>query len=345
MVEMFTGRNQTNAVESCAICLLIRFCRLMIDTFDRDWEVAPVYDGQLADFMMRRREWPPGQWVPVQMKSVSECVIGKSTNYTRIRGRYPGVFVVCVGMIGYVHRTVDVVGPNDIANAPECSLGEMWNVGSCTNTPANNFIPTFGVPYSQISTDRRLHFYSAPIEFQRFFAEKLLGDIEKWPQQTHNQILFDMKNPYHKTKIEKDGFKVVDVALLLAGLSLKPVWRQGETVDYQIERIETPGQPLVFVSGKTGTLKTNDPKQVCFLLRKAVNKHLCNVVIASYSGAYHKVAVMSHNTVYIEGSKTFNWNENHLKPGVRIFEDIRIPETARAFADHVLTFARVPEST
>ncbi len=32
--EMLTGRNQTNDVESCAICLLISFCRLMIDTFD-----------------------------------------------------------------------------------------------------------------------------------------------------------------------------------------------------------------------------------------------------------------------------------------------------------------------
>ncbi len=113
-------------------------------------------------------------------------------------------------------------------------------------------------------------------------------------------------------------------------------WCGHDTPGYyfnQIERIETPGQPLVFVSGKTGTLKTNDPKQGQFKLKKAVNKHFCNVVIASYSGAYHKVAVMSRNTVYIEGMKTFSWNENHLKPGVRIFEDIRIPETARAFAD------------
>jgi hypothetical protein len=352
--EKFTGQNLSNPVEGCAIYLLICFFRLMIDTYDRNWEVAPVFDGQLADFMIRRREWPPGQWVPIQMKSASECVIGKTTNYGCIRGRYIGVFVVCVGMIGYVHRTTDVVDPNDSANAPECSLGELWNLGSCNNTPGENFTPTFGVPYSKmISTDRRLDFYSATIEVQRIFAEKLLGDIEKWPQQTLNQILFDVNNPKLKTKVEKDGFKVVDEALLLAKLSLKPVWRQNECVDYSIEKIETPGQPLVFVSGKTGSLtkNKNDPKQRRFPLRKAVNKHFCDVVIASYAGAHHKVAVMSHETVYVKGAaenggaaergpKTFYWNEDHLKAGVRIFDDIRIPETARAFADHVLTFAR-----
>jgi hypothetical protein len=72
-----------------------------------------------------------------------------------------------------------------------------------------------------------------------------------------------------------------------------------------------------------------------------VNKHFCDVVIASYAGAHHKVAVMSHETVYVKGMVKFCWNESHLKAGVRIFDDIRIPETARAFADHVLTFARV----
>jgi hypothetical protein len=265
--KKFTGHNQRHTVEGCAIYLLICFFRLMIDTFDRDWEVAPVFDGQLADFMIRRREWPPGQWVPIQMKSASECVIGKQVDYSRIRGRYIGVFVVCVGMIGYVHRTTDVVDPNDSANAPECSIGEMWNIGSCNNTPGESFQPHFGVPYSKLPTDRRLDFFSATIEVQRLFAEKLLGDIEKWPQQTLNQILFDVDNPNFSTKVEKDGFKVVDAALLLAKLSLKPVWRQNECVDYSIEKIETPG-PLVFVSGKTGSLNNNDPKQRRFQLKR-----------------------------------------------------------------------------
>ena len=75
-----------------------------------------------------------------------------------------------------------------------------------------------------------------------------------------------------------------------------------------------------------------------FPLNGAVNKRFCDVVVASYAGAHHKVAVMSRNTAYAEGMKKCHWNEEDLKPGVRVFEDIRVPAVEKAFVDHLLTF-------
>jgi hypothetical protein len=64
------------------------------------------------------------------------------------------------------------------------------------------------------------------------------------------------------------------------------------------------------------------------------------VVIASYSGAFHKVAVMTRDTVYVENRKSFNWNEDSLKPGVRIFNDIRTSHDGMAFADYLRLLGR-----
>ena len=90
-------------------------------------------------------------------------------------------------------------------------------------------------------------------------------------------------------------------------------------MDYAVARVES-GRPVVFVSGKTGSICNEDPKQRDFNLDAAPNKRFCNVVVASYAGALHKVAVMCPDTAYVEGRTHFCWNDNHLKPGVRVFD-------------------------
>jgi len=339
------GQNQKNPVEGVAIHLLLVFLRATIPFFDRGWDLMPAFDGLEADFVMRRKDWQPDVWVPLQMKSVSECIVGKNIKYNLKCGDYPNVFCVCVGLVGFVHRTADVTGPNDIANPPGCSIGEIWNVESCKNIE-KSLSPTFGVPYSKFAADRRLHVLGATDEAKRTFAEALLLDIENWPTRLERNNIFykfnDVinKNATEKYKIEKRGFEMVDAALRTHGLRVDPVWRQNETTDYAVASVES-GEPLVFVSGKTGTVSNGDPKKRFLNLSSAPNKHFCDVVVASYSGAYHTVAVMSRDTVYVEGMKSFRWNEDRLPPGVRVFHDIRIPEVGKAFADYILSFRRV----
>ena len=336
--RMNLGHDQQNAVEGVAIHLLIVFFRELISTFDRDWEVMPVFDGLEADFMMRKKDWAD-VWVPLQMKS-SGCIPGIKTNYHLKRGDYPNVFCVCVGMTGFVNRTTDVRGPNDIANAPGCAIAEIWHIGSCKDIE-KSLGPTFGTPYSKFDASRRLNF-GATLEAKRTFAEKLLRGIESWDTRLPRTCVFyeisDTINSKttRKCNIEKNGFKVVDTALHTCGLRVDPVWRQNECVDYAVVSVDS-GEPLVFVSGKTGSEMNGDPNQRQFLLSGAPNKRFCDVVIASYSGAHHRVAVMSRDTVYVEGMKFFRWNEKHLKPGVRVFNDISTPEAAKTFADYILS--------
>ena len=333
------GRNQTNAVEGNAIHLLLALFQLVASFCD--WEVMPVFDGNEADFAMHKKDWPLDLWVPVQMKSVSECIAGKKVTYSLRKGDYPNVFCVCVGLQGYVHRTDDVAGPNDIANAPGCSIAEIWNIGSC-NIIETSLNPQFGMPYSKLSADRRLHFHGATDEAKLAFATTLLRDIEAWPRMERRRILYEFSpaiNPAvpTKCKTEKAGFAAVDAALRAHGLYVAPVWRQNECVDYAVASVET-GNPIVFVSGKTGSVTNGKDTQRYFHDRGAVNKRFCDVVVASYAGAHHKVAVMSRDTAYVEGMENFCWNEESVKPGVRVFEDIRIPAVGKAFVDHLLTF-------
>ena len=339
------GHEQKNAVEGVAIHLLLVFFRAAFPGFDKVWEVMPVFDGLEADFMMRRKDWLPDVWVPMQMKSASECVQGRPVSYNLARGDYPHVFCVCVGMLGFVHRTEDVSGPNDIANAPGCSIGEIWNIGSCSDIDTS-MRPTFNVPYSKFAADRRLHFPGATDEAKRAFAEALLRDIESWPTRlARNRVFYEFSNTINNNtkeniKTEKNGFAVVDAALRTCGLRIDPVWRQGECADYVVANVES-GEPLVFVSGKTGTVNNVDWKQRYFHHRSAPNKRFCDVVVASYSGAYHRVAVMSRDAVYVAANTNFCWNEDRLDPGVRIFDDIRKEEVGKEFAHYILSFRRV----
>ena len=340
------GQEQKNSVEGVAIHLLLVFIRAVIPDFDRFWEVMPVFDGLEADFMMRRKDWESDDvWVPMQMKSVSECVPGKNVKYTLKHGDYPHVFCVCLGMLGFVHRTDDVTDPNDIANAPGCSIGEIWNVGSCSDIETSMH-PTFGVPYSKFAASRRLHFPGAADEDKRAFAEALLRDIESWPTRlARNRVFYEFSENINKKtseryRIEKKGFEAVDAALRTHGLRIDPVWRQNECADYVIVSVES-GVPLVFVSGKTGSVNSGYRKQRVFTLSGAPNKQFCNAVVASYSDEHHRVAVMSRDTVYVQGRKSFGWNEDRLDPNVRIFDDIRKEETGKEFAHYILSFRRV----
>jgi hypothetical protein len=338
------GHDQKHSVEGGAIHFLLVFLRSLISGFDRVWEVMPVFDGLEADFMMRRKEWQPNTWVPMQMKSASDCSVGKRVSYHLAHGDYPNVFCVCVGLHDFVHRTADVKSPNDTVNAPGCSIGEIWNIGSCSDIE-KSLGPTFGVPYSKFPADRRLHVPGATDETKRTFAESLLRDIEAWPARLlRSRILYESSatingNVSEKYKIEKKGFEVVDAALRACGLRVDPVWRQNECVDYAVASVES-GDSLVFVSGKTGAVKHDNWKQRQFELKGAPNKRFCDVVVASYSGAYHRVAVMGRDKAYVEGKKYFCWNEDRLDPGVRVFDDIRLPQVGKAFAEHLLTFAR-----
>ena len=70
------GHKQKNAVEGNAIHLLLALFQLVASFCD--WEVMPVFDGNEADFVMRKKDWPLDLWVPLQMKSTSECIFGKS---------------------------------------------------------------------------------------------------------------------------------------------------------------------------------------------------------------------------------------------------------------------------
>ena len=112
-------------------------------------------------------------------------------------------------------------------------------------------------------------------------------------------------------------------------------------MDYAVASVET-GNPIVFVSGKTGSVYNGKVMQRYFWLRDAPNKHLCDVVVASYAGAHHKVAVMSRNTAYAEGMKKCCWNEEDLKDGVCVFDDIRDPVVGKAFVDHICSFGAQP---
>jgi hypothetical protein len=340
------GRNQTNSVEGVAIHLLLVFFRAVIPVFDAVWEVMPVFDGLEADFMMRRKDWFPGVWVPMQMKSVSECVQGKQVSYKLAHGDYPNVFCVCVGMLGFVHRTDDVTGPNDITNAPGCSIGEIWNIGSCAAIE-KSLGPTFGMPYSKLPAIHRLHFPGATEDEKRTYAEALLRDIGNWPTRLErNRILYEISATINSKvsdtcKIEKAGFEVVDASLHTHGLCLDPVWRQNECVDYVVSHVES-GEELLFVSGKTGTVSNDDCKQQrTFHLKGAPNKCFCDVVVASYSGMHHRVAVIRPDTAYVDGKKSFYWNEDKLDTKVRIFDDIRKEEAGKAFVDYILSFRRV----
>jgi hypothetical protein len=58
--------------------------------------------------------------------------------------------VLCSAGVLYVEY--DVAGPNDIANAPGCSIVEMWNIGRCSIIETS-LTPTFGTPYSKLSAD------------------------------------------------------------------------------------------------------------------------------------------------------------------------------------------------
>ena len=334
------GHDQKNAVEGVAIHLFLCFLRSVITDFDIEWEVMPVFDGLEADFMMRKKDWLLDLWVPLQMKSVSECVLGKQANYHLKRGDYPNVFCMCLGLLAYVHRASDVTGPNDITNAHGCSIGEIWNIGSCSNIETS-LQPHFGVHYSKLSEDHRLHFPGATDEAKRGFTEALLRDIEAWPRMERNRILYEFSphinlNVTAAYQIEKTGFEVVDKALRTCGLYVDPVWRQNECVDYAVA--SDSGTPVVFVSGKTGSVVNGKLKWRNFELGKAPNKRFCDLVVACYSGAYHKVAVIRCDKAYVEGKKHFYWNEDRLDPGVRVFDDIRTPEVARAFADHIRSF-------
>lgn len=338
------GQDQKQSVEGVAIHLLLVFFRAVIASFDRDWEVMPVFDGLEADFMMRRKEWElDDAWVPMQMKSASRCIEGKGVTYSLTHGEYPNVFCVCVGLLGFEHRTCNVTGPNDIANAPGCFIGEIWNIGSCSNI-TKSLNPTFGVSYSKFPESRRLHFPCATDEAKRNFAEALLRDIEAWrPRLARNRVFYEFGDTINKKvadniKIEKNGFEIVDVALRTSGLRVEPTWRQGECVDYAVASVES-GEPLIFVSGKTGAVMNHDPKQRQFHLSGSPNKRFCDVVVAVYSGAHHRVAVIRRDKAYVEGKKSFCWNEDRLDPGVRVFDDIRNPQVAKAFSDYIRSFA------
>ena len=338
------GQEPKHSVEGVAIHLLLGSFRAFPD-FHNVWEVMPVFDGLEADFMMRKKDWEQDFWVPVQMKSVSECIVGKGMTYNLKRGDYPNVFCVCVGMLQFTHRTVDVTGPNDIANTPGCSIGEIWNVGSC-RAIETSLCPTFGVPYFKLPASRRLHFPGATNEAKRTFAEALLRDIEAWPTRLErNRVFYEFSTTINKNikenhRIEKNGFEVVDAALRTHGLRVDPVWRQNECVDYAVSSTVS-GEPLVFASGKTGTMDHKNPKRRYFPLGGAPNKQFCDVVVASYSGAYHKVAVICPDKAYVDGKRSFRWNEYKLDPGVRVFHDIRIPEVGKAFANYILSFRRL----
>jgi hypothetical protein len=97
------------------------------------------------------------------------------------------------------------------------------------------------------------------------------------------------------------------------------------------------------VSGKTATIAAGKQTMRYFRTAKAPNKHLCDCVIASYTGAHHKIAVMTRDTVYKSGKSSFYWNELNAATMncVRVFEDVRDPDIARAFASHVASFKPV----
>jgi hypothetical protein len=336
------GRPQMHAVEGVAISLFISFLRSAIPNFEEMWIVEPVFDGLESDFCLRGKNWPDDRWVAMQMKSVSTCVYGKQLNYTVGKSDYKNVFVVCVGLLNYTHRTEDVQNPDDTSAPDNCVIGEMWNIGSCKDTlSTERFGPCFGIPYSKITDPlRRLHLPTADDVCKLSFAQRLLLDIETWPQRfSKNSICFEFSNKINckiitTYQVEKNGFAVVDGALRPFGLCIKPVWRQNECVDYAVVE-QTSGARVLYVSAKTATLDKQTGR--FFPIKAAPNAHFCDAVIAVYGGAFHKVAVILSNTVYNTQSREFRWNENKLKLGMRVFEDIRTPYDGKAFADYLLS--------
>ena len=336
--EMNMGRDQKHAVEGCAIHMVFDFLLRHIPNFDNMWEALPVFDGLEADFMMRHKNWPSNEWVPIQMKSATGCTNGKKINYNLKNGEYKNIFCICVGMVDYTSHIP--TSPDDIS-LDGCTIGEIWNIGSSSKIE-KSLQPTFGVPYSKCAPEYRLQMSSASDEEKRSFAQTIIRDIEAWEHRfSQERIFYEFSNTINKRvgemhRVEKKGFQFLDEQLRKCGLYVSPVWRQNECVDYAIADLKT-NKNLVYVSGKTGS---GNLKQRYFELSKAPNDNFCDCVIASYSGLLHRVAVMNRTTVYDTTKKTFYWNDNKINPGVRVFDDIRNVEVAREFAEYIKTFAK-----
>ncbi len=330
------GRKQQNAIEGAAIRLLLTFINHHCPEMFAHWDFKPVFDGNVADFMAHHDSWAADEWMPIQIKS-AQIQLGLPTSYSLLHGQYNNAInCIAVGIRNYITNEAPS-SADDTAVSADCFIYEIFNVGVSANVIVS-LRPTPGVKYGPMSADRRLECKDS-VENRTVFTSQMLLEWEHWPNKlTERDILYDMEivnaPGSESMKIEKRGFEAIANAVRLSGVKLSPVWRQNECVDY---KLELSGK-VVFVSGKTASVKNKNQQQRSFVLKVGPNKQFCDLVVASYAQNYQRVAVMASSEVYNTGKKGFTWNEKDLKKCVKIFD---LDTEASAFVKYVFTFARV----
>ena len=349
--ETNMGQDQTHPVESTAIACFLQLCRTWKPEVFSEWEFGPVFDGLQADLMIRKKAWSDGRWVPIQVKS-SQIQLGRQSIYFQEKHalKYNSVGIYCIA-IGLREIGVDYkpTGPDDVNR--NAAVYEVIDVGKCvqvTPSPAihysrkNKNIPPHCRCFMDDDLSEQWRFIygweTTKEEYIKSFLTNLFNNIQEWPDEyrySKEDLWFgrDTVNAECSSthKIENEGIEAIYKALVSYDGSLRPPWRQGETVD---SIITLPCGEELNISHKTARMN-NYPYQRRFDLNVHPNDQFCDYVIASYAGQHSKVAVMERSTVYDPDLNTaltsFQWNENDLRDGVFIFDLENEKEKAEFF--------------
>ena len=329
--EAQIGHDQRNALEACAIFLLVQLFELHITDFKTNYKTYYAFDGLQTDFFIRKHTWPADQFVSLQMKS-AQVKFGKPTFYFLKPNQYDdSIYCVGAGIQNY-EKNETPTDFNDVS-CDGATIFEFFNIGK-----SQNLLPTPGVSYASLE-NQRIYVSHANLKNEfadpKPFLENMLDKFETWPKHTFEEIMFrdvgDKMTPECKT--EKLGLEALNTILSRFGSKLCAPRRQNETVDTYFTKI---GGTNVAISNKTSSIINGDPKQRRFPLNTAPNSNFCDVVIAWYQDQPSKFAVIPADVVYTSGLQNYCWNETSLSPNVRIFDTSE--EDGLALFNYLCTF-------
>lgn len=333
------GHEQFNAVEGALLGLLVAHFKKYLprEEFEK-LRFLYLFDCNKADFAIGRVG--EDKYTAVQIKTAT-IEFGKATNYHLKPGDYvPHMYCICIGGRECVMNAL----PTD-ANDTSTSgayIFETIDVGATENIKTS-LSPTPGVPYSGIDPSWRLYPTFESFEANRAFYVNMVNSIYACPVKFTEAQLNVGTNGINEGmaknhKVEKFGFDVLGKALAPFGYTFEPVKRQNEAVDGMIV-----GESFkCAVSMKTGKENHKNKFSRRFDLGKAPNKQNVDVVIALYGGEFNRAAVMHRETVYVDGMKSFCWNEKDFKPGVAIF-DLNEKLQVEALIAHLKKLKECPE--
>lgn len=346
------GRNKTSAARrggaafhSMEMGAVFKFFetvkRACADTID-EWELETVFDGMLADCIIRHASWPKGEYVGLQIKS-SSVAFGKQSRYGKPAGTYPDfIYCVGIGLLGYTPNVPD--HPDDMET--DARLYEFWALGTI-----HCAAPMPGILYTSVDPSRRTfvsHRLKGATEadheaYVRAGAMRFLDELKAWPadrRRTRDQLLYELiRNDHNERLTEMRGIRIIADLVESAGGLLRAPYRQNETTDTVLHLRHI----CVYVSHKTASA-TATTNRFYFTMSKQKNSHLCDVVVAMYREPSKKVMVVSRDTVYNGKLQNFGWNESYgidalASRGIRIFH---LDDDAEriAFLEHLCTFGK-----